>query len=117
MLYMETSIGKSRLSDISLPVKSLKGKHAIIFQRGEDLFISACYPSSHEVMVNGNPIHRNDRRLDEGYVVKMEELSFSVHIEEPEDYESQDYNLPEDEEPPFYDAEDAFNWSDDDQYE
>lgn len=91
LLYMETVIGRSRSCDISLPIKSLKGKHAIIFRRGENVFITACYPSKYEVIVNGNSIHRNDRRLDEGYVVQMSDLEFTIHMKDIDPMHLSDY--------------------------
>ena len=90
-LYRETTVGKSRSCDISVPVKSLKGKHAIIFERGGDMYITACYPARHGVTVNGGSIGRGDRRLLDGFTVEMEELTFSVHLEETDEYEA-DYD-------------------------
>lgn len=105
-LYREATVGKSRSCDIPLPVKSIKRRHAIIFERGGDMYITACYPSRCTVSVNGEPIGRGDGKLADGYTVETEGVSFRVHIEEADELTEEDENIPEE----YTDEYDDDNW-------
>lgn len=85
ILYRETAIGRSRSCNVTLPVKTVKSKHAVIFERGGEIFITACYPERYAVIVDGEEIGRSDGHIENGSTVEMGDVSFRVFLNDEED--------------------------------
>ncbi len=85
VLRRENTIGKSKRSDIVVPLEDLSPTHALLYEKKDGLYVADCGAKS-GILLNGERIgKRREELLYEGDLLTMGTLTCFVHIYGEED--------------------------------